>query len=231
MDLWPNCFGSNACHSIYLESRPIQLSPSVLCLLDCPSSNFQIPTFPVECLLLCGSLLHRYVFPNRKQRNAIVGSVNRRHCVNAYPVLYTKLDRVLSGLSGLVASFTIPHFITLFRISGTVAAFSLLYLIENWYKEKRIGKILQLCGQESLYIYVFHLLLVYGSIANFGMRYYVGSRLDPFSTILIILELWVLSYFTALAWHQIKATNIKTARWVMASTFGVFFLIFLLNPA
>jgi hypothetical protein len=59
----------------------------------------------------------------------------------------------------------------------------------------------------------------------------VGSRLDPFSTILIILGLWVLSYFTALAWHQIKATNIKTARWVMASTFGVFFLIFLLNPA
>jgi uncharacterized membrane protein len=125
----------------------------------------------------------------------------------------------------------VSPFHTLFRISGTVAAFSLLYLIENWYKEKRIGKILQLCGQESLYIYVFHLLLVYGSIANFGMRYYVGSRLDPFSTILIILGLWVLSYFTALAWHQIKATNIKTARWVMASTFGVFFLIFLLNPA
>lgn len=125
----------------------------------------------------------------------------------------------------------VSPFHTLMRIAGTVSVFALLYLIEEWYKEKRIGKILQLCGQESLYIYVFHLLLVYGSIANFGMRYYVGSRLAPFSTILIIIGLWILSYFTALAWHQIKATNIKTARWVMASTFGIFFLIFLVNPA
>ncbi|QLH54944.1 MAG: hypothetical protein CH6_4425 [Candidatus Kapaibacterium sp.] len=132
---------------------------------------------------------------------------------------------------GYRAWWLVSPFHILFRISGTVAVFALLYLIEEWYKEKSIGKILQLCGQESLYIYVAHLLLVYGSISNLGMRYYVGARLDPFSTILIILGIWVLMYFTALAWHQIKAYNIKTARWVMASTFGLFFLIFLLNPA
>lgn len=125
----------------------------------------------------------------------------------------------------------VSPFLVLFRLSGAVSAFSFLYLIEERYKERWIGKALQLCGQESLYIYVAHLLLVYGSIANFGMRYYIGSRLEPLSTIALIFGIWVLMYFTALAWHEIKASNIRTARWVMASTFGLFFLIFLLNPA
>ncbi|MGB9771385.1 MAG: heparan-alpha-glucosaminide N-acetyltransferase domain-containing protein [Candidatus Kapaibacteriota bacterium] len=125
----------------------------------------------------------------------------------------------------------VSPFYILFRISGTVAAFALLYLLENLYREKLIGRVLQLFGQESLYVYVSHLLLVYGSVANLGMRYYVGSRLTPFATILLIIGIWVLMYFTALGWHQMKAQNIKTARWVMAATFGLFFLVFLLNPA
>ncbi len=132
---------------------------------------------------------------------------------------------------GYKSWWLVSPFHVLFRLSAAVSAFSLLYLVEEWYKDKRIGRALQLCGQESLYIYVAHLLLVYGSIAKFGMQYYIGSRLDPLSTIILILGIWVLMYYTALAWHQIKATNIKTARWVMASTFGLFFLIFLLNPA
>ncbi|MCX7909865.1 MAG: DUF1624 domain-containing protein [Ignavibacteria bacterium] len=125
----------------------------------------------------------------------------------------------------------VSPFYVLFRISGTVAAFALLYLTEDYYKKNVVGKILQLCGQESLFIYVAHLLLVYGSIANFGMRYYIGSRLDPFSTILLILGTWALMYFSALAWHKLKSFDMKTARWVIISTFALFFLIFLVNPA
>ncbi len=125
--------------------------------------------------------------------------------------------------------FVSPIYV-LFRLSGVVAAFALLYLIENGYKEKTIGKVLQFCGQESLYFYVVHLLLVYGSVANFGMKYYVGTRLDPFATILLIIGIWIMMFYTAQAWSQIKATNMKTARLVMASILGFFFLVFLLNP-
>lgn len=121
-------------------------------------------------------------------------------------------------------------FHSIFRVSGTIAIFSLLYLIENFYREKRFGKILQLAGQESLYIYVLHLLIVYGSIANFGMKKIMGERLGPFVTILIISGLIFLCLVTAWVWHYIKASDIRRARWLIAVTFAFFLLIFLVNP-
>lgn len=125
----------------------------------------------------------------------------------------------------------VSPFHSLFRVSGTIAVFGLLFLLEEWYRERKIGKILQLAGQESLFIYVSHLLVVYGSIANFGMKYFVGSRLGPIETFLIILGLIFLCQISASTWHKIKNTDIRSARWMIAGTFGFFFLIFLLNPA
>lgn len=191
-----------------------------------PISKF--PLFPWSAYFFAGAFFTALFFQteNKKKLSLYLFII----CTILMFVLYYTRN-LTDFYPGYKSWWLVSPFLVLFRLSGTVSAFSLLYLIENWYKEKSIGKALQLCGQESLYIYVAHLLLVYGSIANFGMRYYVGARLDPFSTILIIVGLWVLMYYTALAWHQIKATNIKNARWVMASTFGLFFLIFLINPA
>lgn len=125
----------------------------------------------------------------------------------------------------------VSPFHSLFRVSGTIAVFGLLFLLEEWYREQRVGKILQLAGQESLFIYVSHLLIVYGSIANFGMKYFVGSRLGPIETSLIIIGLIFLCQISVSIWHKIKITDIRSARWMIAGTFGFFFLIFLLNPA
>lgn len=121
------------------------------------------------------------------------------------------------------------HFI--FRLSCAIWVFSFLYLIENTYRNNFVGRSLCIFGQESLFIYTFHLLVVYGSVANFGMKYLVGNRLDWFGSALIILALWTICYSLALAWKSIKEKDIKLARLVISSVFLLFIIIFILNPA
>ncbi len=121
------------------------------------------------------------------------------------------------------------HF--LFRLSCAIWVFSFLYLIENIYKNNQVGKVLRLFGQESLLVYTFHLLLVYGYVANFGMKYYVGNRLNWMGSFLIIIALWFFCYALAFAWKSIKEKDIKTARLVLVAVFLLFIIIFILNPA
>lgn len=121
------------------------------------------------------------------------------------------------------------HF--LFRLSCAIWVFSFLYLIEKSYKNTFLGKSLVLFGQESLFVYTFHLLVVYGSVANFGMKYLVGSRLDWFGSFLIIIALWIVCYALAFAWKSIKEKDMKLARLVIGSVFLLFIIIFILNLA
>jgi uncharacterized membrane protein len=121
--------------------------------------------------------------------------------------------------------------LSFFRFFGTVSVFGFLYLIEGYYKETRIGNALKISGQESLFLYVSHLLIVYGSAVNFGVRYLMGARLDYFKTFLIFAAITLFCYIFAYIWHELKARDMKKARWVMIATFALLFIISLLNPA
>ncbi len=116
-------------------------------------------------------------------------------------------------------------FHSLFRISGTVMAFSFLFLTEKYYKDSKIGRALQLCGQESLLIYAGHLLITYSKVPNFSLKALVGSTLNPFSTTITIFLMSLVFYIIAFYWHKIKAINISLARLIIA-TFALIIIIF-----
>ena len=124
----------------------------------------------------------------------------------------------------------ISPFYLLFRTSFVVAAFGLFFILEKYYNNKKVGEILTLTGQESLFIYIFHLLIVYGSIINHGFNFYIGQHLGPFETALLILGLWFVSYSVTLMWHIIKTKEQKTAHLVMTSIFVLFLIILIVRP-
>lgn len=205
------------------ELNPFDYFPAFFASLFAKYPISKFPLFPWSGYFFVGAFITALFFQSSGKRKLSWGFL-----LVGVPLMFVIFyARFLTDFYGFRDWWHVSLFHSIFRISGTVAVFGLLFLIEDWYKNRRIGKVLQLCGQESLYIYVSHLLAVYGSIANFGMRYFVGSRLDPFRSILIIVGLWITCYFTAYAWHQLKAFDINRARWVMASVFGLFFLIFL----
>ena len=119
---------------------------------------------------------------------------------------------------------------SLFRLSGTISVFGLLFLLEKYYAKTGPGNVLKLSGQESLFLYVSHLLIVYNS-ANFGIDKLLGTGFGYGITFLIFVSVALLCYFAAVFWHNLKFDNMRKARLVMAITFGLLIAFFVINPA
>ncbi|MFA6569923.1 MAG: hypothetical protein WCT77_01665, partial [Bacteroidota bacterium] len=117
-----------------------------------------------------------------------------------------------------------------FRLSGAIGVFSLLFLLEKFYKNNRVGDVLRLSGQESLFMYTFHLMIVYGSIVNLGLNYFLGPRLGPPETIFTFIAATVMTYWGAVVWNSFKTKSPVQARWLMVSFTILFIIGFIINP-
>lgn len=117
---------------------------------------------------------------------------------------------------------------SLFRFFGTVGVFGLLYLTEKYYKNNMLGKHLRIAGQESLFLYVSHLLIVYNSM-NMGIDFIFGTSLNYMQSLLIFVLITLICYAGAYYWHKLKANNIKRARFVMTVTFSVLIFFFIIT--
>jgi uncharacterized membrane protein len=104
---------------------------------------------------------------------------------------------------------------SIYRVCGPIMMFCLLYLIENKLKESKIANAFALIGQESLLVYIGHLMLVYGSIINFGYIYMLGPRAHPVSTALVTIIMCVFFYYMALAWNTLKKERPAEAKKMM----------------
>lgn len=114
----------------------------------------------------------------------------------------------------------------LYRVCGPTLAFSLLFLTEKYYNNWKFTPFLQTAGQESLFLYVSHIMIVYGTIANFGLRYMGANTFNPLETILVYIAITAVCYYFAWAWHYLKANQPSKSRLIMVSSIVLFFLIF-----
>ena len=85
-------------------------------------------------------------------------------------------------------------------------------------------------GQESLVVYVVHLMIVYGSVLNRGLTSYWGKMLSYGEVYLFII--WLMTAMVALAyvWHKLKLEHMRTADWVRKTLYWSFVVLFLLKP-
>ena len=95
---------------------------------------------------------------------------------------------------------------------------------------KRLPSPLKYFGQESLVVYVVHLMIVYGSVLNKGMVYYWGATLSYTEVYLFIGWLFAAMLVLAYAWYRLKAEHALTAKWVKRVIYGSFLALFLLKP-
>ncbi|HQZ40595.1 MAG TPA: heparan-alpha-glucosaminide N-acetyltransferase domain-containing protein [Vicinamibacterales bacterium] len=75
-------------------------------------------------------------------------------------------------------------------------------------------RIIHSLAQESLTIYAVHLVLVYGSIWNDGLRQRVGATLPGNVAVGYAALLWLTMGLFALAWHWTKRTHPRIAGWL-----------------
>ncbi|RMF34213.1 MAG: DUF1624 domain-containing protein [Chlorobiota bacterium] len=118
-----------------------------------------------------------------------------------------------------------------FRLAGTVALLAVLILgaehIDRWH----MSSVLRLAGQQSLWIYVFHLLIVYGSVGGRGLSSIVGGTLDPAACTLLIGAVGLVTLASAWGWAQLKLAMPSIVRVVVGAVVAIGTLIFLFLPA
>ncbi len=114
---------------------------------------------------------------------------------------------------------------SLFRTCGIILIFCISYLFEEKLKNLSIGRAFAIAGQESLLVYIGHLMLVYGSVINYGYIYLLGPRAHPISVALITVIMCVFFYYSSLCWNTIKKEKPMMARKMLIAIFALVFSI------
>lgn len=99
-----------------------------------------------------------------------------------------------------------------FRISGPVVLMGALFALEERLRSKPIGRVLQTIGNESLFMYVGHLYLVYGPLAML-MSSLLGTPAHGYGVVALVWIAVTALFIAIMArWHAIKASNPKWAQ-------------------
>lgn len=121
--------------------------------------------------------------------------------------------------------------ILMFRICGTMLLFGGLYLLENRLQTSRIGTFLQRVGQESLLMYVAHLLIVYGHGADLIRDVLHIHDTGYLGVAAIYLVITIPLLFFMWWWHDFKKRSPERAVTVLTAQIIMMTLFFILIPA
>ncbi|HRP01153.1 MAG TPA: heparan-alpha-glucosaminide N-acetyltransferase domain-containing protein [Candidatus Kapabacteria bacterium] len=116
-----------------------------------------------------------------------------------------------------------------FRTFGSIFGFTLLFLTEKYYKSNKHVNLLLIPGRESLFLYISHLLIVYGSVMNVGIKYFGLMNLTPLGTFLMITAIISLCVSCSIGWHYLKMNYPRQATNSIYAILFFMFVFFILN--
>ncbi|MFZ4618978.1 MAG: heparan-alpha-glucosaminide N-acetyltransferase domain-containing protein [Bacteroidota bacterium] len=191
-------------------------------------NNSWFPLFPWSAYILCG-VVFAYIFLNAKEHHHAVILMQRT---------------VTIGLLLMITSFIFlnipfhlypPHdvwkvnpLIILARLGFVMLATSGVFFAEHTYKIR--SKIPQIMGRESLFIYIIHLIILYGSVMNKGLQQIILPTLSVVqSSVAFIIVFIALSSFTY-GWYQLKKQYPRSALYVRVAVAATFIILFLIRP-
>ncbi len=111
----------------------------------------------------------------------------------------------------------------LFRLGGVVFLFALFYFLPPFSFLKNIG-------QESLFFYVLHLLIVYGGGVSYGLYAFIPNLATPLQAFLITLSVTAVCATLAHMWHAYKISSPRQARQVITALVVLFGIVYSLTP-
>jgi len=210
------------------QSQPLTYLPAPIAYLIAPPPDSPFPLLPWSAFFFGGIYLTgSFMTSTRKEAMAKIW--------------------VAIGIGGPFVLFSLRHLpismpwdsmwwkvspsILMFRMCGTMLLLGSLYLIENKLHASRVGTFLQRVGQESLLLYVAHLLVVYGhgaevlrDVLHLGQTGYGGIAV-------IYLVITVPLLFSMWWWHDFKKRSPEMARRILTAQIIAMTLFFILIPA
>jgi uncharacterized membrane protein len=121
----------------------------------------------------------------------------------------------------------------LFRTGGIVLGAGIASIADRGIASRHTAW-LEYAGRKSLAVYLLHLMIVYGSPMNMGMRYWLhgamNASLAPAVTLIATLGIIAVTYFAIRAWDGIRHDYPKLALWSKRGWWALFWALFLLEP-
>ncbi|MBI4810625.1 MAG: DUF1624 domain-containing protein [Ignavibacteriales bacterium] len=139
-----------------------------------------------------------------------------------------------------------------FLTSGVIIGFLYMRVAGNWREQIRLGLVLLaffvlwryeqkgkssenslfiIFGQESLLVYVVHLLIVYGHTYKWSFIMYFGANLNYIECLGLFAVLALAMYIMAYVWHGLKKWNLRTAKSVQFITLALIVVSFILRES
>jgi hypothetical protein len=112
---------------------------------------------------------------------------------------------------------------------GAVSIFtSLVFLSEQ--SLQSIPRIPLIIGRESLFIYILHLVIVYGSVFNRGLAQLIGPTLSLLQSIGMFVLVFSFIGLLTLLWHRWNSKNHITATYLRTAAAAIFVVEFVIRP-
>ena len=119
----------------------------------------------------------------------------------------------------------------IFRISGVVLAMSVLFLFEQRLRESKFGLAMQTIGNESLFLYISHLLLVYGQVATITKAVTGVDHTGYLGVAIMWVAITIPLLFIMNWWHTFKRNKPTLAQKFLVVQMCWMLLTLLLTPA
>lgn len=119
----------------------------------------------------------------------------------------------------------------LFRVCATLLLLGSLFHIEESLANSRLGRLLVTLGNESLFMYISHLLLVYGSLVPWLDTLVGKHHFGLGITLTIWIAVTMLFTLLMLTWRRLKADRPERAALLFKLQVGGLIMAFLLLPA
>ncbi len=191
------------------------------------------PLFPWASFLIGGTIASKFI--TGRSDLSVTGRVEK---ASLRKILWMGIAAAVVGAVFSVVEKNLlaePHFAD-YSPSWFVLRFGVLLLIlygVTVYEEARASEtsVVKLFGRESFFIYVVHLLIVYGSSAKFpSLVTMIGPSLSYLECVGVFVILAVAMYLAAQFWSYLKHNNYQISRQVQYSFITLFLYYFISRP-
>ena len=114
------------------------------------------------------------------------------------------------------------------RLSSVSILTSLVFLAEQ--SIESLPRIPLIIGKETFFIYILHLIIVYGSVINRGLAQWVGPTLSIFQSIGVFALVFVAIGLITILWHEWNSQHKLAAAYLQWGGAAIFLLAFVIRP-
>jgi len=189
-------------------------------------NNSWFPLFPWSAYTLCG-VIFASIFLNAKEHYHAVRLMQNTVSFGIVTLIVSFIAVNLpTNVYPLHDVWKVNPLIIFARLGFVLLVTSAVFFVEHSFKIT--SKIPQIIGRESLFIYVLHLIILYGSVMNKGLQQLVLPTLSVVeaSAAFFIIFIGIASF--TYGWYRLKKEYARVAmiaRIILAATFILLFLI------